>query len=124
MATHTATISKEELQNKIAQKDRFQLVNVLGPEHYHLGMIPGSRQIPEPEINLRASELDPDQEIIVYCAGYECPLSRQAADKLASMGYNVRAYEGGIQEWNAEKSSGAHEQEVMMDSGHMFRERQ
>ena len=38
--------------------------------------------------------------IVTYCGGIKCPSSKQAADKLASLGYtNVWAYEGGLQDW-------------------------
>ena len=41
-------------------------------------------------------------EIVVYCGGPKCPQSRMAAEKLVKLGYeNVRAYEGGLEEWKA-----------------------
>jgi rhodanese-related sulfurtransferase len=41
-------------------------------------------------------------EIVVYCGGPKCPQSRIAAEKLVRLGYeNVRAYEGGLEEWKA-----------------------
>ena len=43
-----------------------------------------------------------DAEIVVYCGGPKCPQSRMAAEKLVKLGYeNVRAYEGGLEEWKA-----------------------
>jgi rhodanese-related sulfurtransferase len=44
--------------------------------------------------------LPKNQEIVVYCGGPKCPQSRMAAEKLGKLGYgNVRAYEGGLEEW-------------------------
>ena len=97
--TKIQTITKEELQEKIEDGDDFQLVNVLSPENYNLGFIEGSLKIPVDELDEREHELDKSQEVIVYCAGYECNASRTAAEKLAAKGFNVCTYEGGIKEW-------------------------
>ncbi len=49
-----------------------------------------------------ATNLPKDAEIVVYCGGPKCPQSRMAAEKLAKLGFeNVRAYEGGLEEWKA-----------------------
>jgi len=46
--------------------------------------------------------LPKNAEIVVYCGGPKCPQSRMAADKLVKLGYaNVRAYDGGLEEWKA-----------------------
>lgn len=99
MATAIQTISKEELHQKIQRQEPLQIINVLKPEHYNLGMIPGSMKIPVADLNERYLELDRTKEVVTYCAGPECPASREGAEKLAEMGFNVRAYEGGIKEW-------------------------
>jgi rhodanese-related sulfurtransferase len=99
--TDVKTISKEELAGLIQQKRDVQIVNVLAPEYYGLGMIKGSIRIPRADIEQRAGELDKSREVIVYCANSHCPKSREAAQALSKAGFNVRAYEGGIEEWNA-----------------------
>ena len=96
-----STITKEELSNKIDQKEDVQIVNVLDPKYYDLGFISGSLAIPLAEIDERLGELDKNKEVIVYCASYECDASRKAAQKLENAGFAVRAYEGGIKEWKA-----------------------
>lgn len=46
------------------------------------------------------TKLAKDAEVVVYCAGPNCPQSGYAAEKLQSLGYtNVKAYEGGLEEW-------------------------
>jgi rhodanese-related sulfurtransferase len=46
--------------------------------------------------------LPTNAEIVVYCGGPKCPLSHMAVEKLVKFGYeNVRAYEGGLEEWKA-----------------------
>ena len=38
--------------------------------------------------------------VVTYCTGTSCPNSRIAAEQLRTLGYtNVRAYEGGKQDW-------------------------
>ncbi|MGE0268068.1 MAG: rhodanese-like domain-containing protein [Candidatus Omnitrophota bacterium] len=93
------SIDKAELLQKIQDKKQFQLVNVLAPENYNLGFIKGSRKIPLTELDRRSIELDKKTEVITYCANYDCPASRQAAEKLAAKGFKTRVYEGGIKEW-------------------------
>lgn len=97
--TTLTIISKEELKLKIDRKEDFQLVNVLSPDYYHLGSIKGSIKIPLDSLEKRFKELDKSKEVIVYCASYDCAASRKAAELLASHGFGVVAYEGGIKEW-------------------------
>ena len=75
---------------------------MLTDEWFKGEMIPGSRRLPLDTIGkeVREKSLPKDAEVIVYCAGPKCPQSRMAAEKLETYGYtNVRAYEGGIEEW-------------------------
>jgi rhodanese-related sulfurtransferase len=95
------TISREELAARLASGARVQLVNVLEPDYYRLGMIRGSLKIPLSQLDQRSSELDPSVDVITYCASYECEASRKAAEKLADRGFSVKAFEGGIKEWTA-----------------------
>lgn len=99
MSTTIQTISKEDLSKKLSERDRFQLLNVLEPEHYREGIIRGSRKFPLSQLERRVNELDKSQEVVVYCTSYDCPVSRQAAEKLAEKGFDVKAYEGGVKEW-------------------------
>src|SRR4051812_12255987 len=101
MSNAIATLTKEELRRKIDGGEKVQVVNVLAPEYYRMGIIPGSIKIPLAELDQRAGELDRSKEVITYCASTECPASRKAAEALAAKGFNVRAYEGGIKEWTA-----------------------
>ena len=93
------TITKEELSRKLATGEPVQVVNVLSPDYYKLGIIKGSKKIPLDELDGRIGELDKTKEVVTYCANYMCTASRQAARDLAAKGFNVRAYEGGIEEW-------------------------
>lgn len=91
-------ISREELKGKIDRGDDFKLVMTLSDWAFRAKHIPGSLHIDKPE---KADEfLDPDDEIVVYCANPVCTASQMAYHFLTSRGYkNVRRYAGGIQDW-------------------------
>jgi len=94
-------ITKEELTDKLKKREQVQIVNVLDPQHYDLGIIPGSKKIPLAELEDRLGELDKSKEVVTYCANINCMASRKAAELLVSKGFKVSAYEGGIEEWTA-----------------------
>lgn len=76
------------------------IINALDKESYNNCHIKGSVNFPLEMLRLYADKLDKNQEIIVYCARYECPVSKHAYKLLKQLGFtNVRAYEGGIIEW-------------------------
>ncbi len=93
------TINKDQLLEKINNKDGVQVVNVLSPEYYLKGFIKGSKKIPLDQLDNRFTELNKNKEVVTYCASSECSASMKAAEKLAAKGFKVRAYEGGIKEW-------------------------
>ena len=95
------TITKESLSQKLERGEPVQVVNVLDPKWYALGLIKRSLKIPLAELDRRLGELDKSKEVVTYCASSECSASGEAAKKLAAEGFNVRAYEGGIKEWRA-----------------------
>ena len=96
------TISTTELDARLREGGGLQFWNVLTDEYFNGELIPGSRRVPLDRVGLEAHEagLAKDSEVIVYCAGPHCPQSGYAAEKLQALGYtNVRAYEGGLEEW-------------------------
>jgi rhodanese-related sulfurtransferase len=108
MTTRTVNvIGREELLSRRAreQKKTFHLWNVLSREHFKPErMIPGSTWIPIGDIEAKVKELGvrKDDEIVTYCGGFKCPASKQAAEKLVSLGFtNVSAYEGGLEDWES-----------------------
>ncbi|HEX8281938.1 MAG TPA: rhodanese-like domain-containing protein [Pyrinomonadaceae bacterium] len=96
------TISTTELEERLRAGGPFEFWNVLTDEYFHGEMIPGSRRVPLDAVGREARQagLPKDAEVIVYCAGPKCPQSGMAAEKFQALGYtNVRAYEGGLEEW-------------------------
>jgi rhodanese-related sulfurtransferase len=96
------TITTEELRERLSGGGALQFWNVLTDEYFHGEMIPGSRRVPLDQVGreVAGAGLAKDAEVVVYCAGPQCPQSRYAAEKLEGLGFsNVRAYEGGLEEW-------------------------
>jgi rhodanese-related sulfurtransferase len=98
------TISTQEVRQRLDSKRAFQLWNVLTDEWFKGENISGSRRVPLDKVGneVRSTNLPKNAEIVVYCGGPKCPQSRMAAEKLAKLGYeDVRAYEGGLEEWKS-----------------------
>ena len=103
-AQHYGIIDRDALKSKIDKKEKFQLWNVLAKDYYRPDAnIAGSQWIPADELTEKvAREKAPskDEIIVTYCGGGNCVASKQAAEKLSSLGYtNVFAYEGGLKDW-------------------------
>ena len=102
MATAVKTIKSDELIQAMDSDVNLHVWNVLNDEYFNGELIPGSRRVPVAELNrkLAGSTLPKDAPVVVYCAGTHCPSSREAAEAMTAMGYtNVRAFEGGLQDW-------------------------
>ena len=98
------TMSTEELAAKLNRREKFEFWNVLTNEYYSNENIAGSRHVPLDTIGreVASTNLPKDTEIVVYCAGPQCPQSGMVVEKLLTYGYtNVLAYEGGLEEWEA-----------------------
>jgi rhodanese-related sulfurtransferase len=64
------TISRDDLQKKIEDKDLFHLVETLPKISYEHAHLPGAINIPSDQVRELAPKLLPDKhaEIVVYCA--------------------------------------------------------
>jgi rhodanese-related sulfurtransferase len=92
------TISREELQAKLARGDDFKLIMALNRWAFDAKHIPGSLHFDTPE-QLRAA-VRPDDEIVVYCSNVDCLSSVAVYRDLVRHGYtNVRRYAGGLIDW-------------------------
>jgi rhodanese-related sulfurtransferase len=93
-------ISRDELRAKLHRGDPFALVMTLPELAYRAKRIPTSLLFETGAATLDA--LDPDQEIVVYCADVSCAASIYAYHLLDRAGYKrVRRYAGGIADWEA-----------------------
>jgi len=97
-------ITAEELVDALRERDIDEFWNVLTADYFGGELIPGSRWVPLDTVGREASarKLHKDARIVVYCSGTSCPNSRDAATKLATLGFsNVRLFEGGLEAWAA-----------------------
>jgi len=95
-------INRDELKQKLDHPRKFTVVEVLPPQEYFRAHLPGTINIPLPQLRALAAELLPnkDMEIIVYGAGPEAQESAAVTAELVEMGYvNVRHYTGGKADW-------------------------
>ncbi len=109
-------VSREELKEKIDRGDVFKLVMAMDDWHYRAKHIPGSisasaligteiSQLKDKEkiikaIKSVATRLQPEDEIIVYCAHISCVGSVYAYEALEKAGFkNIRRYAVGIADW-------------------------
>ena len=95
-------ISQEEARKMMELEDGHVILDVRRQDEYDAGHIPGAILIPNESIGTeRPEELpDLDQIILIYCRSGN--RSKQAAKKLADLGY-TNVYEfGGINEWTGD----------------------
>lgn len=95
-------ITQEEARRMINREDGHVVVDVRRQDEYDSGHIPGAILIPNEEIETAPPPALPDktQTILIYCRSGR--RSKEAAQKLAEMGY-TNVYEfGGIITWEGE----------------------
>ena len=95
-------IDQEKAKEMMAVNDGHVIVDVRRADEYATGHIPGAILIPNESIGTEKPEQlpDKDQIILIYCRSGN--RSKQAAQKLADMGY-TNIYEfGGINTWTGE----------------------
>ena len=66
----SATITRDELKEKMDRGDHFMLVETLPVEYYRHTHLPGAINMPPDQVTELASTLLPDKtaDIVVYCA--------------------------------------------------------
>ena len=99
-------ISPEEAARRMEEETGYILLDVRTREEYAQAHIPGAICIPNETIGEEAPPELPDkaQLILVYCRSGN--RSRQAAGKLAKLGYTNVVEFGGINSWSGETVSG------------------
>lgn len=82
------------------------VLDVRTPQEYAERHIPGAINVPNETIGSTAPEQLPDREqlILIYCRSGN--RSKQAADKLAALGYTNIVEFGGINSWQGETVAG------------------
>lgn len=100
-------ISAEEAKSLMQSEENYIILDVRTKEEYEEKHIPGAVLVPNETIGEEEiPELpDKDQMILVYCRSGN--RSKQAAEKLAALGYTNIFEFGGINDWTGEVVSGA-----------------
>ena len=95
-------ITQEEAKRMMAADDGHIIVDVRRPDEFAAGHIPGAICIPNETIGAeKPAELpDSEQVILIYCRSGN--RSKQAAEKLAALGYTNLYEFGGIITWTGE----------------------
>lgn len=91
----------EGLLEMIENKEDFKLVEVLREDSYNEGHIPGAINIPADMLQgLASRHLNKNGTIVVYCSGYGCHASTNAARALLDLGYkHVLDFKAGKKGW-------------------------
>jgi len=99
-------IDQETAKEMMTRDDGHVIVDVRRPDEYESGHIPGAILIPNESIGTERPEALPDTEqvILVYCRSGN--RSKQAAGKLAAMGYKNIYEFGGIGTWTGDVVTG------------------
>jgi adenylyltransferase/sulfurtransferase len=91
-------INSVELKQRLDRGDNLFLLDVREPNEYQINKIAGSTLVPLGEVPRRYAELNPDDEMVVYCK--MGGRSARAADFLRSVGFKkVLNLRGGILDW-------------------------
>ena len=100
--TATPEITVAELAARLQSSPPPVVAEILGPQHFASGHLPGALNLPLEGFSEAALRALPNQaaEVVVYCASTTCQNSDIAARKLLALGYgNVRVFRGGKAAW-------------------------
>ena len=97
-------ITPTELKERLDRGDRLTIIDVREPDEWEIGNLEeyGARLIPMGEISERASELDPEEEIVLQCRSGG--RSGRVLEQLRQQGYTGKLWnlKGGILAWSDE----------------------
>ncbi|MDQ0196933.1 rhodanese-like domain-containing protein [Neobacillus ginsengisoli] len=93
-------ITPEELQKKLENGEKLELVDVREDEEVAAGMIPGAKHIRMGDIPMNLDYFDKDKEYIFICRSSH--RSGNVCFYLQDQGYKVRNMIGGMLAWTGE----------------------
>lgn len=93
-------ITAHQVRQKQLRQEDMLLVDVRSKDSFVQSHIQGAISLPLAELEQRYTQLSQDKEIILYCGGIDCPLSKTAAKRLLRLGlWNVKDMQEGISGW-------------------------
>jgi sulfur-carrier protein adenylyltransferase/sulfurtransferase len=91
-------ISPQDLKSRLDRKEAPMLLDVRQDWETQLCRLPNAVHIPIEELELRVDELNPQDDIVVYC--HQGVRSAAVAEYLRSLGFrSVRNLTGGLDSW-------------------------
>lgn len=93
-------ITPEDLQKKLENGEKLELVDVREDEEVAMGMIPGAKHIRMGDIPYNLDYFDKDKEYIFICRSSH--RSTNVCYYLQQQGYKVRNMVGGMLAWTGE----------------------
>lgn len=101
MAGYTS-ITMDEAKKVFQTAGDYQIVDVRRADEFAVGHIPGAMNIANEEIGSEAPAALPDKNQVIYVYCRSGSRSKQAAAKLAALGYTHIIEIGGIMNWTGE----------------------
>ena len=78
----TPQMPVDELQDRMSEKSRLQLIDVRGPGEYNAGHIPGAVNIPLPRLEDEIGQLAKDSPVAIVCAsGYRSSIASSILER-------------------------------------------
>jgi len=90
-------ITPQELKVRMDRKDPLVLLDVRQGWELQLSRLSGATHIPIEEIEFRTAELNPEDEIIVFC--HQGIRSAAVAEHLRRLGFKAVNLAGGLDAW-------------------------
>jgi rhodanese-related sulfurtransferase len=90
-------VSPQELKERLDRHQAPVLVDVREDWETRLCRLPHALHMPVEEVELRADELSPEDDIVVYC--HHGVRSAAVAQYLRQRGLNARSLAGGLDAW-------------------------
>ncbi|MFW5926757.1 MAG: ArsR/SmtB family transcription factor [Wenzhouxiangella sp.] len=91
-------VSRAELLARL-ERDEITLLDVRPREEYEAGHLPGAINVPVGELQACLDELPADRQIVAYCRGPYCMLSRDAVTLLERHGRQAVRLKTGYPDW-------------------------
>jgi adenylyltransferase/sulfurtransferase len=90
-----------ELKARMDRGERLTVIDVREPHEYAIARIPGTKLIPLAQVEERAADLNPNDEIILHCRTGK--RSADALNRLKAKGFrHLKNLKGGIAAWSEE----------------------
>ncbi|MDP9727105.1 rhodanese-like domain-containing protein [Alicyclobacillus tolerans] len=98
MTQQVQNILPLDVQQRLKNGEKLQIIDVREPSEVATGKIPGAKNIPLSQLPHRLNEIDQRKEAIMVCRSGG--RSMQACQFLIGQGYQVKNMMGGMLGWN------------------------